>query len=253
MTGALRSSRWFVGDDEVAVLHRVAARNAGIDPAPDGDRPVIGIANSASDLNPCNLPLQALAADVAAGVRAAGGVAMEFPVMSLGEDLMKPSAMLYRNLVAMEVEEYLRSYPLDGVVLLANCDKSVPSAIMGAVERRPARARASPPGRARCRTATAAASAPAPTCGAPGTSHRTGAMSDADWAAFEALPGLRPRRLQHDGHGLEHGDRHRAARPDAARHRGDPRRRPRPRGRRGRDRRADRRDGARRRAPVGRC
>jgi dihydroxy-acid dehydratase len=127
---SLRSARWFAGDDEVAVLHRVAARNAGRDPA-DG-APVIGIANSASDLNPCNLPLTALAAEVAAGVRAAGGVPMEFGVMSLGEDLMKPTAMLYRNLVSMEVEEYLRSYPLDGVVLLGNCDKSVPSAIMGA-------------------------------------------------------------------------------------------------------------------------
>ncbi len=185
MTGALRSSRWFVGDDEVAVLHRVAARNAGIDPAPDGERPVIGIANSASDLNPCNLPLTALAADVAAGVRAAGGVAMEFPVMSLGEDLMKPSAMLYRNLVAMEVEEYLRSYPLDGVVLLANCDKSVPSAIMGATS-------ADLPA-----LVLTAGARPVPHWNGrrvgTGTdlwraweSHRSGAMSDADWAAFEA-------------------------------------------------------------------
>jgi dihydroxy-acid dehydratase len=130
---ALRSSRWFAGDDEVAVLHRVSACNSGAAVDPDGERPVIGIANSASDLNPCNLPLRELAGDVAAGVRAAGGVPMEFPVMSLGEDLMKPTAMLYRNLLAMEVEEYLRSYPLDGVVLLANCDKSVPGAIMGAV------------------------------------------------------------------------------------------------------------------------
>jgi dihydroxy-acid dehydratase len=185
VTGALRSGRWFVGDDEVAVLHRVAARNAGIDPAPNGERPVIGIANSASDLNPCNLPLTALAADVAAGIRAAGGVAMEFPVMSLGEDLMKPSAMLYRNLVAMEVEEYLRSYPLDGVVLLANCDKSVPSAIMGATSADlPALVLTAGPrpvphwnGR-RVGTGTDLWRA--------WESHRTGAMSDADWAAFEA-------------------------------------------------------------------
>jgi dihydroxy-acid dehydratase len=185
VTSALRSSRWFVGDDEVAVLHRVAARNAGIEPAPDGERPVIGIANSASDLNPCNLPLTALAADVAAGIRAAGGVAMEFPVMSLGEDLMKPSAMLYRNLVAMEVEEYLRSYPLDGVVLLANCDKSVPSAIMGATSADlPALVLTAGPrpvphwnGR-RVGTGTDLWRA--------WESHRTGAMSDADWSAFEA-------------------------------------------------------------------
>jgi dihydroxyacid dehydratase/phosphogluconate dehydratase len=91
------------------------------------------VLNSAADLNPCNLPLRALAEDVKAGVVEAGGVAVELPVMSLGEDLMKPTAMLYRNLLAMEVEEYLRSYPLDGAILLANCDKSVPGAVMGAV------------------------------------------------------------------------------------------------------------------------
>jgi len=129
----LRSQEWFEGDDEVAVIHRVAMRNAGFDLSADHDRPVIGVLNSASDLNPCNLPLRELAADVRAGVTAAGGIAVELPVMSLGEDLMKPTAMLYRNLLAMEVEEYLRTYPIDGVVLLANCDKSVPGAVMGAV------------------------------------------------------------------------------------------------------------------------
>ncbi len=128
----LRSAEWFDGDDEVAVLHRVALRSAGVETGPRHDRPVIGIADSSSDLNPCNLPLRALVDDVRAGIEEAGGIAMAFPVMSLGEDLMKPSAMLYRNLLSMEVEEYLRSYPLDGVVLLANCDKSVPGAVMGA-------------------------------------------------------------------------------------------------------------------------
>ena len=181
----LRSSRWFSGDDEVAVIHRVAARNSGVDPGTDGARPVIGIANSASDLNPCNLPLNALAADVARGVREAGGVPMEFPVMSLGEDLMKPTAMLYRNLVAMEVEEYLRAYPLDGVVLLANCDKSVPSAIMGAVS-------ADLP-------ALVVTAGPRPVSSFHGRrvgtgtdlwrafdAHRSGAMNDADWHEFES-------------------------------------------------------------------
>jgi dihydroxy-acid dehydratase len=79
------------------------------------------------------LPLRDLVPEVAAGIREAGGLPVAFPVMSLGEDLMKPSAMLYRNLLSVEVEEYLRSYPLDGVVLLANCDKSVPGALMGSV------------------------------------------------------------------------------------------------------------------------
>jgi dihydroxy-acid dehydratase len=129
----LRSRGWFRGDDEVALLHRVAMRSAGIEVDAGHDRPVIGIADSSSDLNPCNLPLRPLVDDVRAGVVAAGGIAVAFGVMSLGEDLMKPSAMLYRNLLSMEVEEYLRSYPLDGVVLLANCDKSVPGAVMGAV------------------------------------------------------------------------------------------------------------------------
>jgi dihydroxy-acid dehydratase len=93
---------------------------------------VVGIADTASDLNPCNAGFTALAEHVAEGIRAAGGIPVRFPVMSLGEDLMKPSAMLYRNLVAMELEETVRSYPLDGVVYLANCDKTVPAALMAA-------------------------------------------------------------------------------------------------------------------------
>ncbi len=166
------------------MLHRVSACNSGAEVDPTGDRPVIGIANSASDLNPCNLPLRELAGDVAAGVRAAGGVPMEFPVMSLGEDLMKPTAMLYRNLLAMEVEEYLRAYPLDGVVLLANCDKSVPGAIMGAVS-------------SDLPTLVVTAG-PRPVSTFKGQrvgtgtdlwkafdAHRTGAMSDQEWRDFE--------------------------------------------------------------------
>ncbi len=128
----LRSDRWVRGDDEVALDARVALRMGGAPVRPDGGRPLIGIANSASDLNPCNQPLADLVAPLREGIEAAGGVALEFPTMSLGEDLMKPTAMLYRNLLAMEVEETLRSQPLDGVVVLAACDKSVPGALMGA-------------------------------------------------------------------------------------------------------------------------
>ena len=130
MTG-LRSDAWLTGDDEVAMAHRVALRSAGLTVG-RGGRPVIGIANSWSDLNPCNLPLRALAGAVRRGVEDAGGIPAEFGTISLGEDLMKPSAMLYRNLLAIEIEEMIRSYPLDGIVILANCDKSVPGAIMGA-------------------------------------------------------------------------------------------------------------------------
>ena len=130
---SLRSRAWFGGDTEVGVLHRAAVRALGIQIEADDDRPIIGIANSASDLNPCNAGLRDLADAVKRGVWAAGGIPLEFPTISLGEDLMKPSAMLYRNLMAMDVEECLRSYPLDGVVLLANCDKTVPAQLMGAV------------------------------------------------------------------------------------------------------------------------
>ena len=129
----LRSSVWLAGDDEVALTNRVALASAGVPVSAAADRPVIGIANSASQLNPCNLPLRDLVAPVRAGIEAAGGVAAEFPVISLGEDLMKPTAMLYRNLLAIEIEETIRANPLDGIVILANCDKSVPGALMGAI------------------------------------------------------------------------------------------------------------------------
>ncbi|TSD58417.1 dihydroxy-acid dehydratase [Aeromicrobium piscarium] len=129
MTGKLRSSAWLDGTDEAALLHRAALRSAGA--TPDG-RPVIGIADTASDLNPCNLGLRDLIDPLRSAIEDAGGTAVVFPVMSLGEDLMKPSAMLYRNLAAMELEETARAYPLDGLVLLANCDKTVPAALMAA-------------------------------------------------------------------------------------------------------------------------
>ena len=134
MIGArLRSQAWLAGDDEVAVEHRVALASAGLAVRKGGGQPVIGIANSASELNPCNLPLRELALEVKAGIEEAGGIGAEFGTISLGEDLMKPSAMLYRNLLAIEIEEVVRANPLDGLVVLANCDKSVPGALMGAI------------------------------------------------------------------------------------------------------------------------
>jgi dihydroxy-acid dehydratase len=129
----LRSQAWLAGDDEVALEHRVALASAGLAVSRSADRPVIGIANSASDLNPCNLPLRDLAVEVKAGIEEAGGIGAEFGTISLGEDLMKPSAMLYRNLLAIEIEEMVRANPLDGLVVLANCDKTVPGALMGAI------------------------------------------------------------------------------------------------------------------------
>jgi dihydroxy-acid dehydratase len=128
---SLRSKAWLDGESDVALDARVALAMGG-NPRPTGDAPVIGLANSLSDLNPCNQPLRDLVPALREGIEMAGGVAVEFGVMSLGEDMMKPAAMLYRNLVAMEVEESLRSQPLDGVVVLAACDKSVPAGLMGA-------------------------------------------------------------------------------------------------------------------------
>jgi dihydroxy-acid dehydratase len=107
--------------------------SVGLEVPDNGAKPIIGIADSSSDLNPCNLGLRDYIEDIKTGIVAAGGIPVVFPVMSLGEDLMKPSSMLYRNMLSMEIEEYLRCYPLDGVVLLANCDKSVPGAVMGAI------------------------------------------------------------------------------------------------------------------------
>lgn len=124
-----RSRAWIDGDDEVAMSHRVALRLSG----EDRGKPVVGIADTASTLNPCNIGFTRLIPEIERGIRDAGGVPARFPVMSLGEDLMKPSAMLYRNLVAMELEETVRANPIDGVVYLANCDKSVPASIMAAV------------------------------------------------------------------------------------------------------------------------
>ncbi len=104
----------------------------GIDVERFKDRPVIGIANSWSELNNCDMNLRDVAAAVKRGVVAAGGLPLEFPTISLGEEFMKPTAMLYRNLMTMDVEEMLRSNPIDAVVLLCNCDKTVPAQLMGA-------------------------------------------------------------------------------------------------------------------------
>src|SRR5579859_2540022 len=128
-SSGLRSQAWLGGDDEVALNHRASLRAAGFRRSRSRG-PVIGIACTGSDLNRCDRGLSALAGAVREGVLAAGGLPLEFGVMSLSEDLMKPTAMLYRNLLAIEVEETIRSQPLDGVVALGNCDKTVPAYLM---------------------------------------------------------------------------------------------------------------------------
>jgi dihydroxy-acid dehydratase len=127
-----RSEEWFYGRDELGFQHRAALRSMGINVEQFKGRPVIGLANSWSELNNCNMNLRDVAQAVKRGVLEAGGLPLEFPTISLGEEFMKPTAMLYRNLMAMDVEEMLRSNPLDGVVLLSNCDKTGPAQLMGA-------------------------------------------------------------------------------------------------------------------------
>ena len=127
-----RSATWFAADGKVGFVHRSKLYGEGFDDDLFDGRPVVGIANSWSELAPCNAHLRRVAEAVHDGVLAAGGAPLEFPVMSLGETLMRPTAMLYRNLLAMEVEETLRANPLDAVVLLAGCDKTTPAMVMGA-------------------------------------------------------------------------------------------------------------------------
>ena len=129
--GGRRSSEWFDRRDLDGFLHRSWLKSEGFSNESFQGRPVIGICNSWSELVNCNVHLRGLAESVKRGVLQAGGFPLEFPVLSLGESLMKPTTMLYRNLMAMDVEESIRAYPLDGVVLLTGCDKTNPASIMG--------------------------------------------------------------------------------------------------------------------------
>ncbi|TXT39091.1 MAG: dihydroxy-acid dehydratase [Planctomycetota bacterium] len=128
----MRSQQWFASREELTFQNRAALRSMGLNPDDFAGKPVIGIANSWSDLNNCNANLRELAEAVKRGVLLEGGLPLEFPTISLGEEFMKPSAMLYRNLMAMDVEETLRANPIDGVVLLCNCDKTTPAQLMAA-------------------------------------------------------------------------------------------------------------------------
>src|SRR5690242_6951542 len=128
----LRSAQWFSAKGKDGFIHRAWMKNQGIPDYEFSGKPVIGICNTWSELTPCNGHFRELADFVKRGVYEAGGFPVEFPVMSLGETLMKPTAMLYRNLASMDVEESIRANPLDGVVLLCGCDKTTPSLVMGA-------------------------------------------------------------------------------------------------------------------------
>ncbi len=132
MTKTRRSSHWYGKLDKDGFIHRSWMKNQGFPDHVFDGRPVIGICNTWSELTPCNHGLRTLAEGVKRGVWEAGGFPVEFPVTSLGETQMKPTAMLFRNLLAMDVEECIRAYGLDGVVLLGGCDKTTPGQLMGA-------------------------------------------------------------------------------------------------------------------------
>jgi dihydroxy-acid dehydratase len=128
----LRSQQWFGRMDRDGFVYRSWVKGKGVPDDQFDGRPVIGICNTFSELTPCNSHFRTLAEQVKIGVYEAGGFPLEFPVMSLGETLLRPTSMLYRNLASMDVEESLRANPLDGVVLLMGCDKTTPALLMGA-------------------------------------------------------------------------------------------------------------------------
>lgn len=129
----LRSARWFAPDDLRSFGHRSRLKGMGFDDIDYRDRPIIAILNTWSELNTCHSHFRERANDVRRGILQAGGFPVEVPVMSLGEMLMKPTTMLYRNLLSMEVEEVLRCHPIDAAVLMGGCDKTVPAMLMGAI------------------------------------------------------------------------------------------------------------------------
>ena len=128
----LRSKNWFGRKGKDGFIYRAWMKNQGHPTHMFDGRPVIGICNTWSDLTPCNGHFRELAQHIKNGIYEAGGFPVEFPVMSLGEVLIKPTAMLYRNLASMDVEESIRANPVDGVVLMCGCDKTTPSLVMGA-------------------------------------------------------------------------------------------------------------------------
>jgi len=132
MSSRLRSHDWFGRKDKDGIIYRSWMRNQGMPNDMFDGRPVIGICNTFSELTPCNAHFREHAESVKRGVLEAGGFPVEFPIMSLGETLLKPTAMLFRNLASMDAEESIRGNPIDGVVLLTGCDKTTPSTVMGA-------------------------------------------------------------------------------------------------------------------------
>ena len=210
-----RSSQWYAGTDRNAYIHRAWMRRGLPAHAFDG-RPHIAIANTASDLTPCNAHLNEVAESVKEGVYEAGGIPLNLPVVSLGETLVRPTAMLWRNMAAMATEEMLRANPIDGVVLLGGCDKTIPCAADGRGIGRPA---------GRDDSGWPDAERHVPRSGARVRHRRValvggGPRRDAVAGAVHQVRVLddpQPRALQHDGHRVDDGTAHRGAGHGAAR------------------------------------
>jgi dihydroxy-acid dehydratase len=132
----LRSARWFAPDDLRAFGHRSRLRQMGYGPEDWAGRPVVAILNTWSDINPCHAHFRHRVEDIKRGIVQAGGFPLELPALSLAEPFVKPTTMLYRNMLAMDVEELLRCHPVDGAVLVGGCDKTTPGLLMGATSAR---------------------------------------------------------------------------------------------------------------------
>ena len=212
---ALRSSEWYGPTDRNGYLHRAWMRRGVPSSALSGQRPQIAIANTASDLTPCNMHLDEVAESVKHGVYETGGVPLNLPVVSLGETLVRPTAMLWRNMAAMAMEEMFRANPIDGLVLLGGCDKTIPALLMAAASRRASRPSSSPA--ARCSTGPSAAGpwAAAPTSGGSARRCRAGTLSEESFLRSESLDDPEQGPLQHDGDGLDDGRHGRGPRHDA--------------------------------------
>jgi len=132
MSKKLRSHEWFLRTGKMGFMYRTWLKNQGIPDDEFDGRPIIGICNTWSELTPCNAHFREYADHIKRGIYEAGGFPFEFPIMSMGEPLMKPTSMLFRNLASMDAEETIRANPIDGVVIIGGCDKTTPSALMGA-------------------------------------------------------------------------------------------------------------------------
>ena len=207
----LRSQQWFGRQDRDGFAYRSWVKGKGVPHDQFDGRPVIGICNTFSELTPCNSHFRTLAEQVKIGVYEAGGFPLEFPVMSLGETLLRPTAMLYRNLASMDVEESIRGNPIDGVVLLMGCDKTTPSLVMGASS-----VDLPTIGVSRRADAQRQVARPGARLGHRRVEHeRAGARRHAEAAGLlrgRELHAPQPRPLHDDGHGQHDGQHGRGAR-----------------------------------------